>query len=160
MLCAFETGLIALLIGYLLTPVIRGLAHRISFTDRPDGRRKIQKKPVALGGGLAVFLTVVITLAIANYLFDLRRLYEYTSRLDWSLWGMGWGRCCFCVVGLFDDRYGMKGKYKLLAQVLAAAFIVGSGLVVTKAQVFNISWNWVFWACWEPLSGFSAPSIR
>ena len=42
----------ALLFGLALTGVAIPLAGRIGLTDRPDGRRKLQRTPVPVVGGV------------------------------------------------------------------------------------------------------------
>ena len=43
-----------------LTPVARHLAVRWGAVDAPDGKRKLQKKPVPLWGGVAVYLSMLL----------------------------------------------------------------------------------------------------
>ena len=52
-LYAFVSALVA---SVLLTPLARTAAHRLRIVDAPDGRRKLQKRPIALLGGVAVLL--------------------------------------------------------------------------------------------------------
>src|SRR5262245_33582216 len=54
----------ALAAGLMLTPFVRELAIRFDFVDRPDGRRKMQKSAVALGGGAAVLSSIVVGVAV------------------------------------------------------------------------------------------------
>ena len=58
---------IAAIVSYPLTHFVASLAQRWGFVDRPDGHHKSHKKPVALGGGFAVFLAAVVTFAVEYF---------------------------------------------------------------------------------------------
>jgi UDP-GlcNAc:undecaprenyl-phosphate/decaprenyl-phosphate GlcNAc-1-phosphate transferase len=53
-LLVFLTGLV---VTYLLTPVVRRLAHKYGVVDKPDERRP-HKRITARGGGVAVVIGV------------------------------------------------------------------------------------------------------
>ena len=55
---------LAFLASVALGPLIRRLALRWHLTDGPDGNRKVQKEPVALGGGLVVYLSLAFVAAL------------------------------------------------------------------------------------------------
>ena len=57
----------AFFISVALTLLMRTLALKFGFTDGPDGQRKLQEKPIPLGGGLAVFFAVVVTLTAVRF---------------------------------------------------------------------------------------------
>src|ERR1700709_1473938 len=52
----------------ILTRLIRDWSRRVNFVDHPDGRRKVHRKPVALGGGLAIFLATVLGVGLTAML--------------------------------------------------------------------------------------------
>lgn len=126
---------IATLVSYPLTSMVATLAHRWNFVDRPDNHHKKHKAPVALGGGLAVFLA-----ALATFLVE----YISSSSLQDSLRGGApylpglLLACGFIVIlGLIDDRFGMKGRYKLLGQIFAAMIVIASGLEIKSFSIFE-----------------------
>src|SRR3954453_4468042 len=51
--------LASFVISWLLTFIVRRVAIRIGFTDKP-GHRKIHSKPIALGGGIAILLAFAL----------------------------------------------------------------------------------------------------
>ena len=57
---------LAFLISYLLTPAVRRAALRFNFVDRPDGGRKLQAKPVALGGGISLLIVTPIVFVLIS----------------------------------------------------------------------------------------------
>ena len=128
-------GSIAAVVSYPLTNFVGLMAHRFGFEDRPDGHHKSHKRAVALGGGLAVFLSATATFGV-EYLSSSPLqsvLEEKASYLNGLLLACSW----IVAVGLYDDRYGMRGVLKLCGQVIAALIVIKSGLVIEKFAVFG-----------------------
>ena len=125
------------LLTYLLTPLVRDSAIRIGFVDAPGGRKK-QKKPVALGGGLAVFVGSVGAI-IAAYLFadwgTVRQLFlEGDAR---QLAGLAAAAIATLLLGLYDDAADLRGRYKLIGQFLIAGLLVYLGLRIEHIGIFG-----------------------
>ena len=53
-------GIAAFLLSLLLTPLVRNLFRRWGLVDHPDSARKLHKRPVPSGGGVAVALAYVL----------------------------------------------------------------------------------------------------
>lgn len=135
---------LSLVVGYFacfgnlfVTSWMRDLAERRGFVDRPDGKRKSQKAPVALGGGLAVLVSTAVALLVVAYIYS-----EYAvGRVNnpSSLVGLGVGSILLCFVGLYDDLYDMRGITKLLWQIVAATIVVTSGndLVIESVDIMG-----------------------
>jgi UDP-GlcNAc:undecaprenyl-phosphate/decaprenyl-phosphate GlcNAc-1-phosphate transferase len=119
--------------SFCLTAVARVVARRTGMLDRPDGRRKSQSEPMPLLGGVAVYLSLLVTIAVAR-------------------WGLGWEWLAaddrfvvlllvsgglFCAVGLWDDRVGLRPRTKLLGQILACLPFVLWGRSVDSIHVFD-----------------------
>lgn len=134
MLIAF---LAALAVTTVATHVVRRWALRRGFVDHPGGHKQ-HAAPVALGGGIAIFLGISLpTLAAAVVAWvmyssdggaglsaDLQpHLSGFVHKLP-ILLGVLAGGFALHVVGLYDDRRPLGPKTKLLAQVLVAAFVV------------------------------------
>lgn len=128
-------GFIAAVVSYPLTHFVSTLAQRWNFVDRPDGGHKSHKAPVALGGGLAVFLAAFVTFAV-EYMSssDLQdSLHGDAPWLSGLLLAGAWIVC----LGLVDDRFGMRGRYKLLGQIFAALIVIYSGLEIQSFSLFG-----------------------
>lgn len=128
-------GCIAAVVSVPLTNFVGLMARRWGFVDRPDGHHKGHKREVALGGGLAVFLAASITFLV-EYIFSdplqgiLRNEAPYLGGL---LLAGAW----IVSVGLYDDHFGMKGRYKLLGQIIAAVIIILAGLKIESFVLFE-----------------------
>jgi len=108
--------LATVLITSLTTPLVRKIAYAKDITDKPDGIKKVQYKPVAYLGGIAVaigFTTSVIVAAIIGR----------TSFDDWVLLiGIIIPALAMALVGLIDDLLGLGVYSRFISQTVAALF--------------------------------------
>jgi UDP-N-acetylmuramyl pentapeptide phosphotransferase/UDP-N-acetylglucosamine-1-phosphate transferase len=116
----FLTGL---LVTYLLTPVVRGLAHKYGVVDKPDERRP-HKRITARGGGVAVVIGVHAACLVA-ILFPWS---QSGGALDFGWWQKyALASLVLLIVGVIDDVRGMKPFIKLGGQIAAALVMWLSG---------------------------------
>jgi len=109
------TGLLALVLALLLTPVVRGQALRRGWVCHPRADRW-SKRTVALMGGVAIVAAMTLASCSVAMRFDARALALLGSSL------------MMFVVGAVDDRISIKPHTKLVSQVVAAAVLVQAGL--------------------------------
>ncbi len=112
----------------LLVPLVRPLAHLLGIVDHPDSERKLHAKPVALGGGLAVFLALVAAFVgndpdRSRSSSPARSGYSHTlvcpvlvppARCCWSAWSMMRGRCEVarnCLLQCSDHRRARRQRH-------------------------------------------------
>jgi len=138
-------------LALLLTPLARFLASRFGLVDKPDGRRKLQRQPIPMAGGLVILASSVVALGVGILCFPQVRdlLHEKT----WSLVGLLLGAAIICAVGVADDIYKLRGRHKLLGQLLAISVVMSFGIRVASFHVFG--WNvdlgllaWPFTVFW------------
>lgn len=103
------------------TPVVRRFAQRVGFLDKPAAR-KLQKHPIPLMGGVAIYAGFLISLV----LFGRHYLPELAGILG--------GATLLSLLGLWDDRVELPAAVKLLGQIAATA-----GLILTKARI-QLGW--------------------
>ncbi len=108
---------------FLTTPVVRQLALRIGWIDRPSDR-KVHPKPTPTVGGLAIHLGVLAGLVAARFLPFLRTLYDTTSDLD----AAAIAGTAIVMLGFVDDTRGVSAIGKLAGQVLVAGLVVLLGV--------------------------------
>ncbi len=115
-----------------LTYVVRSAARHYGFVAKPKADRW-HKKPTAMMGGVAIFLTTVIV----YFLF-----VPYTRE---SLVILGASSFLF-LVGLLDDILIIKPYQKLIGQLIGATILIGFGLVLpwTGYEILDI-WLTVLW---------------
>jgi len=96
-----------------LTPLCRGLSRRLGMVDQPSARR-INKTPIPRAGGLAIFLSVTMTLLIAIEFLGVRISPLVVNDVFLRLMMLG---TALVVVGLLDDKFGLPPLVKLAGQV-------------------------------------------
>jgi UDP-GlcNAc:undecaprenyl-phosphate GlcNAc-1-phosphate transferase len=130
-----------LVVSWLATSVMRRLAPRMGLVDEP-GVRKVHRTRVALGGGVAVFLGVVVPFAIGTALLqvvnsagadpaaaawvpDIVRLHQQglNDRIG-GLWVLLGCAGILVVLGLLDDRFGLPWPLRLAVELGVALFCV------------------------------------
>ena len=126
---------VALVASLLLTPWVRLLAKRLNIVDYPDEHRKLHPAATPLGGGIAVFAAFVVSVAFVACLSDSQRAAFASDRL--YVFGLAIASVIICSVGLLDDRFGLRGRQKLVGQVIASSFLIGSGLCIRQVQIFD-----------------------
>jgi len=152
-------SLIAALASLALTPLVRSLALRVGFIDRP-GPRKIHSAPVSYGGGIAVALALGIALGLGAFAWfnllhapDWKPLNEflgvgtYASDIGLSQQSSMMRVLLFCVggaigaliLGIFDDIYRFKPWQKLAGQFVLAIIVVAGGVRITALVGDNLA---------------------
>lgn len=126
----------ALALAWGITPAVRRAAVRWGFVDRPDGHRKLHGRETPLGGGAAVFLATTAVLAplflVPNAWTAALRRGNDSDRLALLLAG-----AVIVLLGLVDDRLRLRGRQKLLGQLIAITILVSSGLVIESFALFG-----------------------
>ena len=114
---------LALGLGFLLTfPAIR-LAPRLGFMDIPKDGRRMHTEATPRIGGLAVFLAFSIAVSVTGYFFE---------SLPYIVGGL-----IIIVVGMLDDRFGLKPMVKVLGQALAGVVLCVFGITAQYITLFG-----------------------
>jgi UDP-GlcNAc:undecaprenyl-phosphate GlcNAc-1-phosphate transferase len=130
------TFLVAAFSASCLAPVIGWICTRLNIVDRPDGNRKLHTTVVPLTGGPTLFLTILIAIA-ATLWYDADVLKQ--SRGDFRfLIFLTFSAAVLVLVGLLDDRFGLRGRQKLFGQMIAAFIMLPSGIVIEQVELFGI----------------------
>ena len=114
--------IIAAVVTYLLTPLVRRGAIAINAQHAPRAR-DVHTQPTPLLGGVAMYGGLVAGLLVADRLTYLQGAFP-SSRLIAGLLLAGG---LLVVVGIVDDRWGLGAISKLAAQIAAGGIVVWSG---------------------------------
>ncbi len=109
--------LISFLVAFLCSPILRKLAIRWNIVDNPS-LRKLQKNPVPLFGGVAVYCGVVLGSCIVAF-----------QRLD--VWGLFLGATLIFIVSLIDDKKELSARIRIFVQLIAACIVMMFGLRIS-----------------------------
>ncbi|MEL7597340.1 MAG: MraY family glycosyltransferase [Clostridiaceae bacterium] len=110
--------IVSVVISFILTPFIKNFAIRINAVDIPKDKRKIHKKPIPLLGGMAIYISFVITMLLKE------------GRLGKSEIGILIGATIIVIGGLIDDLKDIRPWQKLLFQVSAAVVLILFGVEI------------------------------
>ena len=114
--------LVSLLSVSLLTPISIRIAEKMGAVDIPTSR-KVHARPVPRLGGVAVILSVAISLGVGSMVNIYIRRMLYTDFL-----GLILGCLVIVAIGLWDDVHNTHPLVKLAFQLLAATIAVSMGV--------------------------------
>ena len=118
--------LAALLLAVGVTPLAQRAAWRLGMVDKPNARKQ-HTVPTPLLGGAAIYLAVIVALAILGDRF-------YVGQVA----GIFLGATLMSFLGLWDDRRGLSPWVKLIGQFAAAGV-----LVLTDVRITFLPWELV-----------------
>jgi UDP-GlcNAc:undecaprenyl-phosphate GlcNAc-1-phosphate transferase len=136
----------AFLASVALTLVTRNVSTRLRFVDRPDKRHKNHSSPVALGGGVAILAAMLVGLLATSIVMWLKGGQPILPADMVVFFGLILACLFICIVGLIDDRFQLRARYKLAGQVVAASVLIFSGHFVATPNRQS-----------QPLAGDIAP---
>ena len=123
-------------LALLLTPLIGRGSTALGLVDAPGGR-KVHAQSVPRLGGVAVVLAAALALAIVPSLPPGQR-----ASASWmALQPFVAGGLLIFLIGLVDDIRGVGPAPKLLVEVLAAAIMMASGLLIERVTVLGNTWT-------------------
>lgn len=152
----------AFLVSVVTTGAMRVLSPKIGLIDQPAAR-KVHKAPTALGGGIGIWLGVVLPLAIVQLVAWL--VHRGTLPGDWippqlarhldgvqfrsgQMWAVLAGGTVLSIMGLIDDLIDLPWKPRLAIQFGVAGALVsvgvrGTAFLGVPAAEFAISVLWL-----------------
>ena len=139
---------VSFVLALMFTPLFKRLSFQWNYVDQPDQERKIHTGAMPLLGGGAVFCAFATNI-IFNYLLILPlanrvdlpfiEMPDVKMYLDgaFSVWPkllvilLGGG--LMVALGMYDDKYEIKARTKLIAQIVVALLVALAGI---RATVF------------------------
>ncbi|WP_321474139.1 MraY family glycosyltransferase [uncultured Paludibaculum sp.] len=126
-------ALVSFVLSLLLTPLVAHWSNRVGLVDQPDGRRKLHRWPVSRVGGIAIALTYIASSGLI-----LLTVPHYQALLpEWApgILRIAPGVVLVFLVGLADDIKGLRPWQKLLAELVAAAWVtIFAGVEITGVR--------------------------
>ena len=127
--------LLACLLSGLLTAVLCRWGPRWGLVDHPDEFRKSHARPTPVAGGLAIYLATAILLGLT--LLAPSDMQRAIARGGAPLLALLAGSAVIVLVGLIDDRVGLRGRQKLAGQIAAALVVISGGLIIRDIDLFG-----------------------
>lgn len=123
--------------GFPFLLVCRQIAYGVGLVDRPDGRRKIHKQPVAVVGGVGVFVAAVTAVLFAG-VADPNIASQLSQDRRPAVWLLI-ASAVIVALGVADDRYNLRARFKLVGQLVAILLaVVGGGFVIERVSLFGV----------------------
>ena len=115
----FKSSVVALLASLFCIWLLRPLAIRLGFVDRPDDGRKLHEKEVPLIGGIVLFFGFCFALLVLA-----ASLQPYRGMLA--------GSAILVLMGVVDDFKDLSSKLRLFGQLLSALLLVIWGNILLR----------------------------
>ena len=128
-----EALLCAMLVSFLLSPVVKSFAYKLGAIDVPKDARRMHKKPTPRLGGLAIFLGFLLSVLV------------FVRPFDTHLRGIMLGSVIIVVLGVVDDISPLRAWFKFLVQIVAALVAVFHGVVVQTLSNPNVFSSEPYW---------------
>ncbi|MFP4200540.1 MAG: glycosyltransferase family 4 protein, partial [Clostridia bacterium] len=111
--------IVAWILSYLFTPVIRRVALRLGCLDRPIDR-SVHHVPTPFLGGVAMYLGFLVAATF------------FLNMTDPTVRGIIAGGAIIVMLGVLDDLYRMPAWLKLLGQIGAALVLIHYGIRIDR----------------------------
>lgn len=126
-------AVISFLVSIFVVPAVIYFSEKKGLMDAP-GERKIHDHPVPRLGGVAIWLSTMLTFLFLVFL----SYYPYGSLLS----GILLGSSLMFLLGLIDDIYCLDAKFKLFIQLAIATIVFCLGIRIENIYLpFGISFN-------------------
>ena len=132
-------GLVAAVVAFATTPLVRMLAVRFGAIDQPSDR-KVHAHPTPTLGGFALFAGIVAAGAVASQMPEFEGVF--TSSLE--AWGILAGGVIIFALGVVDDLRDLPAPVKLAGQVFASGILFLAGVkmqyvLLPGGDAYNLS---------------------
>ncbi len=109
--------IVAFLLSLYLTPIFRQAAIKFGIVDKPNTPLKQHNEPVPYLGGLAVYLSFLLTTGV---------IYQYSR----EVLGILLAGAIIVILGLIDDLGVLSPNVKLLVQSVAACVLIKASIYI------------------------------
>lgn len=122
-------GTLAFVLSFFLTLFVRRIAIHFGIVDRPGSSRKLHSRPVAMLGGIAIFVSIAVATISILTSSNLLTAGEINPA---HYLGLLLGGFILMVGGFIDDRFELPPRLAIMAPILAALTAIGFGIEVDK----------------------------
>lgn len=132
--------ILAFLITFLLSPLVKSFAYKVGAIDVPKDKRRMHSTPIPRLGGLGIFV---------GFLFTILLFEPMTEQTK----GILLGAIVIVILGVVDDITPLNALFKFCVQIVAALIPVLCGVRISVLSNPNIFSNNPWWT----LQGLSIP---
>ena len=113
---------------------LRRNARQLGLVDEPDGKRKLHGRSIPVIGGMGFFAAMVAALLLSGIVLP---GFWKNVKFPIELIGLSVSATFLLIVGVVDDRFGVRGRQKLLAQMASVLILILSGITISKVTIFG-----------------------
>lgn len=127
---------VALAFSLIVTPIARRIALKTGLIDHPDAHRKLHREPIALCGGIVILFCLFASISVlAMFAPEVNTLIQanFYTALSLVIGAVG-----IVVLGVLDDRFGLRGRQKLFGQVLICCSIMAFGFTIDSFEILGL----------------------
>ena len=127
--------LTALVVSFLMTPVVKTFAYKVGAVDVPKDARRMHKVPIPRLGGLAIFIGFMVSVLVLG-----------NVRGNGQMQSILLGSVIIVVLGVVDDIMALPAMLKFVVQIAAALIPALNGVVIqafSNPNIFSDSLYWV-----------------
>ena len=132
--------LVALVVSFLMTPVVKTFAYKVGAIDVPKDNRRMHKTPIPRLGGLAIFIGFMVSILLF-------------AQIDSEMKSILLGAVIIVVLGVVDDIMALPAMLKFVVQIGAALIPALNGVQILAFSNPNIFSDNLYWV----LGGLSVP---
>ncbi len=134
MTAAILSLIISAALAAALIPLLMGVARQIGLVDKPDNTRKLHAHAIPLIGGVAIFISSTVAVVGTLWLTNL----QLTVVEKVELLGLFLACLTILLVGVVDDRFNLRGRQKLVGQIIAVSVLYLFGYRFEVIEVMGI----------------------
>ena len=124
--------LVALVVSFLSTPVVKNFAYKVGAIDVPKDNRRMHKQPIPRLGGLAIFIGFMVSILL---------FVPITAEMKSILLGA----VIIVVLGVVDDIMALPAMLKFVVQIVAASIPAVHGVTILAFSNPNIFSDNLYW---------------
>jgi len=114
-------------ISLLMTPTARKISIKLNAIDYPKARG-LHKEPIPRMGGIAIILGFMLTMGLLIFFMPELRTRQFVGFII--------GGFVIAGLGMVDDIYHLRARWKLVGQIVAAGIVV-----MTDTRVAFLEWH-------------------
>lgn len=100
-------------------------APALGLMDIPADDRRMHDKPIPRMGGVAIYLAFLISMSVFGF---------FEEMLPYAVGGL-----IIVIVGILDDRNGLKPSVKILGQIIAGVVVCAFGITAQSFTLFGFT---------------------
>lgn len=122
-------GICAFILSFFLTLFIKMVAINFGVVDKPLVERKVHTRPVALLGGVSIYVAIVAVVIGVLVMSDSLTSGEVARG---QYFGVLLGGLALMIGGFLDDKFNLPPRVTIIAPLVAAAFAISWGIEIDK----------------------------